>query len=302
MNPVLINCIILYALVILFSLLQTRLKILTDSPLTFFAMIFILPLLIYAKAASKGISSWTALTGFEIFGYTLIWSYINAKFLVPKINEGYILAYTLFHWYLLADTIAVKGFNHWMIFAVVISIVPTFLVLKASFEYKVLSQTQKTVLYYWFLFTVTFTYIDQAALKIITPIIALEKVDFASTAYICFTAVQLYFISTTFSLLFVGIPLFHMNKNTTWSEAVKECAEIRKHKLDNYIEYQISLTESLSIIAASGLLFYLDYEFNFRLYLIAFYTLVFPLLFFYFKWTPLSNMTKTRGKWTKKRL
>jgi hypothetical protein len=91
-----------------------------------------------------------------------------------------------------------------------------------------------------------------------------------------------------------------MDKNTSWSEAVRECAEIRKHKLDNYIECQISLTESLSIIAVSGLLFYLDYKFNFRQYLIAFYTLVFPLLFFYFKWTPISNMTKARGKWTKR--
>jgi hypothetical protein len=179
MNPVLINCILLYALVILFSLLQTRFKLITDSPLTFFLLLFLVPLIIFGKASARHIDTWTELTGFEIFGYTLVWSYINAKFLVPKINEGYILAYTLFHWYLLADTIAVKGFNNWMIFVVVISIVPTLLVLKASFEHKILSQTQKTVLYYWFLFTVTFTYIDQAALKIITPIIALETVDFA---------------------------------------------------------------------------------------------------------------------------
>jgi hypothetical protein len=300
MNPVIINCIFLYLLVILFSLLQTRFKLITDSPLTFFLLLFLTPLIIYGKAASRGIDTWTELTGFEIFGYTLIWSFINARFLVPKINEGYILAYTLFHWYLLADTISMKGFNYWMIFVVAISVVPTILVIKASFEHKILSQTEKTVLYYWFLFTVIFTYIDQAALKIITPIIALETVDFASTAYVCFTAVQLYFISTTFSLLFVGIPLFHMDKNRGWSEAVRECAEIRKHKLDNYIEYQISLTATLSIIAVSGLLFYLDYKFNFRQYLIAFYTLAFPLLFFYFKWTPSMNMTETRGKWTKR--
>ena len=92
------------------------------------------------------------------------------------------------------------------------------------------------------------------------------------------------------SLLFVGIPFFHMSNTTKWSEAVKECAEIRKHKMDNYIEYQISLMASISIIAVSGLLFYLDFKFNFRQYLIAFYTLIFPLLFFYIKWTPKSNL------------
>jgi hypothetical protein len=262
--------------------------------------LLITPLIIYGKAASRGIDTWTELTGLEIFGYTLIWAYMNAKFLVPKINEGYILAYTLFHWYLLADTISIKGFNSWMILVGAFSIAPTILVFKASFERKILNQTQKTVLYYWFLFTVIFTYIDQAALKIITPIVTLETVDFASTTYVCFTAVQLYFVSTTLSLLFVGIPLFHVSKNTSWSEAVSECDEIRKHKLDNYIEYQISLAASFSIIAVSGLLFYLDYKFHFRQYLIAFYTLAFPLLFFYFKWTPKSNMTETNDKWTKR--
>lgn len=300
MNPVLINCILLYTLVIIFSLLQTRFKLITDSPLTFFLLLFLVPLIIFGKASARGVETWTELTGFEIFGYTLIWTFINAMFLVPKINEGYILAYTLFHWYLMVDTIFVEGFNDWMVFLVVISVVPTVLVLKASFEHKILSQTQKTVLYYWFLFAVIFTYIDQAALKIITPIIALETVDFASITYVFFTAVQLYFISTTLSLLFVGIPLFHMNRSTSWSEAVRECAEIRKHKLDNYVEYQISLTASLSIFAVSGLLFYIDYKFNFRQYLIAFYTLFFPLLFFYFKWTPTSNLIETKRKWTKR--
>lgn len=301
MNPVLINCILLYVLVILFSLFQTRFKLITDSPLTFFLMLFFVPLVIFGKASARGISTWTELTGFEIFGYTLVWSFINAKFLVPKINEGYILAYTLFHWYLLVDTILMKGFNNWMIFVVVLSVFPTILVLKASFEHKILSLTQKIVLYYWFLFTVIFTYVDQAAIEIITPIIAMEKVDFVSTTYVCFTAVQLYFISTTFSLLFVGIPLFHMGKDTTWSEALHECSEIRKYKLDNYIEYQISLTETLLVIGISGVLFYLDYRYNFRQYLIAFYTMVFPLVFFYFKWTPNSNAAKIRGKWIRRR-
>jgi hypothetical protein len=292
MNAVVINCTLLYVLVIVFSLFQTRFKLITDSPITFFIFIFLFPIIIYWKAVAKGINTWTELTGFEIFAYTLIWSFINAKFLVPRINEGYILAYTLFHWYLLADTISLKGFNFWMIFVLTISIIPTILVFKASFEHKMLSQKQKIILYYWFLFTIIFTYIDQAALKIITPIIAMESVDFASTAYICITAVQLYFISTTLSLLFVGMPFFHVSNSTPWKQAVKECAEIRKHKLDNYIEYQISMTTSLSIIVVSGLLFYLDYEYNFRSYLIAFYTLVLPLIFFYFKWTPNINSNK----------
>jgi hypothetical protein len=239
------------------------------------------------------------MTGFEILAYTLVWSYINAKFLVPKINEGYILAYTLFHWYLLADTISVEGFGGWLIVIAAISVVPTFLVFKAAFEHSFLNETQKVVLYYWFLFTITFTFIDQVALHIITPIIAYDTVGFSSITYVCFAAIQLYFVSTIFSLLFVGIPFFHIDRNTSWEEALRECANIRKHKLDNYIEYQISLRYSLLIIIVSCFLFYLDYKFKFRQYLIAFYTFIFPLIFFYFKWTPEINLPKMRGKRSK---
>ena len=70
--------------------------------------------MVFAKAGKIG--TWTGITGFEIFGWTLIMAYLNPKRIVPRINEGYIYAYTLFHWYLLVRTIEEKGFTYILIF------------------------------------------------------------------------------------------------------------------------------------------------------------------------------------------
>lgn len=287
MNPVVFHCVLLFCLIILLSVFQSRFKVITHSPWTFILIIILVPFLVYFKVSSKGHNySWEALTGFEIFGYTLIWSYLNARFFVPKINEGYILAYTLFYWYLLLDTILLKGFNYWMIFFTIISVLPTIIVLRAAFERKVLNRTNKLVIYYWFLFTIIFTFIDQTALDIIVPISVGKQVTVASVLHVFIMSIQLYFISTMLSLLYIGIPIFHMGRGTSWKQAKKECNEIRKYKLDNYVEYQISVVTAICIILVSGLLFYLDYQFNFRNYLILFYTLLFPIVFFYLKLAP----------------
>jgi hypothetical protein len=254
-----------------------------------------MPFLILGKA--KGIKTWTGLTGIEIFGYTLFVAYLNAKSILPKINEGYIYAYTLFHWYLLYDTINLKGFNTFLVIILLISIYPTFLIIKSSFEFKVLKPTSKIVLYYWFLFTIAFTYIDQVALEIVDPILALSSLSFKNTMVVLLSAVQLYFISTVLSLLFVGVPFFHLDRSSDsfsmrWKKAMKDWREILTHKLDNFIEYQINIVHVIYITICSLFLFYFDTVGQLRQVLIFIYNVVLPVVFFYFKWSPEKNIDK----------
>jgi hypothetical protein len=298
-NPVLFNCVLLYLTVVLLSLLQSRFRIVKDDPFTFFLMVFLTPLLMFGKAAK--LKTWTSITGAEIFGWTLILSYMNPKRIVPRINEGYIYAYTLFHWYLLVDTITAKGLGFWLGLVLAISIYPTILIVKSALEHRKLSYRDKLILYYWFLFAITFTYIDQVSLDIIKPILALYEVNFATTTYVLITGIQLYFISTSFSLLFVGIPIFHLDKSSDkwkvrWARAKREWKEIVNHKLGNFVEYQISFVQFFYITLISAVLFYLDYTYNFRLYLIFFYTVIFPIIFFYIKYTPETNLEDTDDK------
>jgi len=292
-NPVVFNCILLYLTVIFLSLVQSRFRILKDDPWLFFLLLILSPLLVLGKM--KNIKTWTGITGFEIWGWTLALAFLNSKRIVPKINEGYIYAYTLFHCYLLIDTINVVGFNFWTILVSIISIYPTILIVKSSLEHKKLEYKNKLILYYWFLFAISFTYIDQVSLDIIVPILALHEVSFWTTTYVLITAVQLYFIATSLSLLFVGIPIFHLSRSSEkwkvkWSKAKSEWKEIVNYKLGNYVEYQISFIEFFLITLFSMILFYIDSAYDFRLFLILFYTVIFPLIFFYFKSTPDENI------------
>lgn len=294
-NPVLFNCILLYLTVVMLSLLQSRFRIIKDDPWVFCILVVLTPLIGFGKAAK--LKTWTSITGAEIWIWTLMLSYFNPKRIVPKINEGYIYAYTLFHWYLLIDTIYLKGFNFWTIIICAISIYPTFLILNSSLEFKKLEYNNKLILYYWFLFIITFTYIDQVALDIIKPILALYEVSFQTTTYVLITGVQLYFIGTSFSLLFVGIPIFHLDRssekwNVRWQRAKKEWRETVNYKLGNFVEYQISFTQFFYITFISGVLFFIDQTNYFRLYLIFFYTVIFPIIFFYLKLTPEENLDK----------
>lgn len=292
-NPVVFNCALLYVTVVLLSILQSRFRIIIDNPTWFFILLIVTPLLMYAKAAK--VKTWTELTGFEIFAWTLMLAYFNPKRILPRINEGYIYAYTLFHWYLLIDTITIEGIRFWLGFVLVLSIYPTVLIIKSTLEHKLLTYSNKLILYYWFLFAVIFTYIDQVAMDIIHPILALPEINFISTAYVLITAAQLYFISTTLSLLFVGIPFFHLDRSfdkwrVRWARAKRDWKEIVKHKLGNYVEYQISGLQLFYISLLSAFLFYLDFTYGIRLYLIFFYTVLFPIIFFYMKYTPEANV------------
>ncbi len=197
-NPVLFNCILLYLTVVLLSLLQSRFKIFKDAPLTFCLLALLVPLLMLGKAAK--FKTWTSITGAEIWAWTLFLSYFNPKRIVPRINEGYIYAYTLFHWYLLVDTLLMEGFGYLLGFVLAISIYPTVLIIKSTLEHKKLSYWHKLTLYYWFLFAISFTYIDQVSLDIIQPILALNQVNVESTTYVLVTAIQLYFIPASSSL------------------------------------------------------------------------------------------------------
>lgn len=293
MNPVVFNCAFLYLTVILLSLVQSRFRLIKDNPWMYLLVVLITPFLVLGKA--KGIKTWTDLTAAEIFGYTLVIAYMNVKRILPKINEGYIFAYSLFHWYLLYDTIVLKGLNFWTVLVLMISIYPTYLIIKSAFEHKALSKPNKILLYYWFLFTIIFTYLDQVALDIITPVLTLVNINFESTFIVLFSAVQLYFISTVLSLAFVGVPVFHLDRSSSawrirWKRAMDDWREILNHKLDGYIEYQINTIQVFYIVVISGVLFYIDAIGNFRHILIFIYTVVIPLGFFYIKWSPNSNL------------
>lgn len=292
-NPVLFNCILLYLTVVALSLLQSRFKLVKDNPILFFIMLILTPILIFSKAAK--LKTWTSITGAEIFGWTLILAYFNPKRIVPSVNEGYIYAYTLFHWYLLLDTIALNGIQLITTIVLIISVYPTYIITKAGLEHKKLTYRHKLILYYWFLFAIIFTYLDQVSLDIIQPIFALYEVNFGTTTYVIITAVQLYFISTSLSLLFVGVPFFHLEKSSNswkvrWANALRDWKQIVNHKLGNFIEFQISPIQFLYITLISIGLFYLDHLYNFRLYLIFFYTVVFPVVFFYLKYSPEENI------------
>lgn len=255
-----------------------------------------MPFLVLGKLSKGGrVLTWVELTSFEVFAFTLMMAYLSTKNILPKVNEGYIYAYTLFHWYLLADTINIAGLNFWLIIVMIISVYPTYLIIKSSFEHKVLERKNKIILYYWFLFTIAFTYVDQVALDIIEPVLQLTKINFANAIVVFISATQVYFISTVLSLLFVAIPIFHLDRssrsfNVRWKEAKEECREILDHKLDNYIEYQVSTMQVFNITVFSGILFWIDTISDFRPYLIFIYTVVMPLVFFYFKWTPEKNV------------
>ncbi len=296
MKPIVFNCVLLYLTVVILSVLQSRFRIIKDQPWTFLFLLIGGPILILGKA--KKIRTWTELTGLEIWGWTLLLAYFNPKRIVPRVNEGYIFAYTLFHWYLLLDTINLKGLNFITTTVALISVYPTYLIIKNVLQHQRLPYRDKLVLYYWFLFAIFFTYIDQVALDIITPILALTEINFQTILYVLITAVQLYFIATSFSLLFVGIPVFHLDNSggsfkARWREAMAEWREIVTYKLGNFVEYQINFIQFFYISIMSGTLFYLDVLYNFRLYLIFFYTVLFPIVFFYVKWSPAENLEES---------
>ncbi len=290
MNPVVFNCVLLFVLVIFMSLLQSRFRIAKDNPVSFTLLVLIIPVLVFVKAAAKGINTWTAITGLEIFIYTVMISYLNIKRVLPKINEGYIYAYTLLHWYFLIENISAIGFNFWIISVLAISAYPTLLLVKNLFLHKRLNTIDKAILFYWFIITVTFTYIDQVALHIIEPVLTVDEISITSVFIMLFSAIQLYFISMVFTWLFLGIPLFHGGRGDSWAVKMKEWKDVLKHKLNSYVEYQVSPQIVVFITVISVLLFYLDFQYNLRAELMCLYTILFPIVFFYLKASPNDNI------------
>lgn len=294
MNPIIFNCFLLYIFIVILSLLQSRLRLFKDDPVTYIILLVVMPFLVLGKA--KGIKTWTDLTLYEIVAYTLVISYLNAKRLLPKINEGFIYAYTLLHWYLLFDAMNRVGGNFWNILVAVISIFPTILILKSAYEHKRLVQREKIILCYWFLFTVFYCYISQVAQSIIKPVLTAPDISVLSTLIIFLSAIQLYFIAIVFCLLFLAIPLFHLEKGSEsfsvrWKKAMKDWRRLLNHKLDHYIEYQINYIQILYITCSSLFLFYIDASYaSMRPYTLMIYTIVLPLVYFYFKAVPGENL------------
>lgn len=298
MHPTIYYSIFIYVTVVILSVLQSRFKIITDEPITFCICLILAPLIGFMKV--KGPITYTAFTGMEILMWTMVLAYFNPKRIVPRINEGYIYAYTLFHWYLLIDTILREGIGFWITVVILISVFPTYLIIKSALENRRLEYKEKIILYYWFLFAIVFTYVDQVALDIITPVLEMYEVNPMNTAYAVFSAVQLYFIATCISLIFVGIPVFHLDKSSDsfkvrWARALNDCREVRRHKLGNYVEYQISIVGFALISLVSAVLFYIDYvNPEFRVYLNFIYVVAFPMLFFYLKYTPKENFEEDK--------
>jgi hypothetical protein len=196
---------------------------------------------------------------------------------------------------MLTDSINLKGFNFILGLITLISIYPTFLIIKAGLEFKKLDYRNKVILYFWFLFTVSFTYIDQVAMKMFIPVLAFNEVNPTSLIYVIITGIQLYFIATSFSLLFAAIPIFYLDQTSEpwkvrWQKVKEEWRDTIKCELGNFVEYQINFVQFFYVTLISGILIYLDIAYHIRLYLIFVYTVVFPILFFYLKWTPESNL------------
>ena len=294
MNPMIFNCFLLFVFVILLSIFQSRFRVVKDSPLSFVVIVIVVPFLVLGKA--KNIKSWDDLTGLEIFTYTLMLAYLFPKRIVPKLNEGFIYAYTLLHWYLVIDAINRVGYNFWNVAIALLSIFPTILIIKNAFEDKALERKEKIVLYYWFLFIVGYCFISQWAQNIIHPVLTSYEISYQSTFLIFISAVQLYFISTILTLWFVAIPAFHLDKGSEpfkvrWQQAKRSWRKILNCELDNYIEYQINRIQVFYITVTSVFIFFLDYSYqSFRPYLIIVYTIVLPLIYFYLKVVPEENL------------
>lgn len=71
---------------------------------------------------------------------------------------------------------------------------------------------------------------------------------------------------------------------------MEEWRQIVSHKLENYVEYQINFVQVFFLTVSSAILFYVDYMQNIRQFLIFIYTVLIPLVFFYLKVTPKSNI------------
>jgi hypothetical protein len=292
MDPFTFYTFFIFGVTVLLSALQSRFKIVREYPIVFWSMVFFIPVFTMLHGPMENMS----ITGFHVAIFTLILAYINPQRMSPRVNEGYIYAYTLFHWYLLIMTLIETGITFWLGVVLVISILPTHLIVKAIFQHDRLEYAEKVILYYWFLFTVIFTFIDQVAMGIVHPFMDMHMVSWENTLYALITAIQLYFIAACFSLIFVGIPLFHIERSGgtlsgRWRRATRECRELRKLKLGNFIEYQISMKEFLVITGISICLFALDLASeDFRQPLIFVYTVIFPAVFFYLRLTPKENL------------
>jgi Na+/H+ antiporter NhaC len=133
-------------------------------------------------------------------------------------------------------------------------------------------------------------------MDIIKPLLTDYEITLKSTLLIFLSAVQLYFISTVLSLLFVGIPIFHMDRTSQplkvrWARAMKDWRKLLKCKLDNYIEYQINTIQVVYITITSGFLFLIDASYaGARAFSIIIYTIILPLIYFYFKEVPEQNI------------
>ena len=72
---------------------------------------------------------------------------------------------------------------------------------------------------------------------------------------------------------------------------MQDWKKLLQHKLDHYIEYQINYIQVIYISCGSLLLFYMDASYVFmRPYTIIIYTIVLPLVYFYFKAVPAANL------------
>lgn len=285
-----LNCVLLYVFVVLLSLVQSRFRIVKDNPWLFAILVIVVPVIGYVKIMSRHRDySAIEVTGLEILFWVIMVAYMGAKHIVPRIHEGYIFAYTLFHWYLLFDTAALKGWNSLLLIVAVISVFPTLLMFLHVCIKRVPGRLEKMTLYYWFLFTIVFTYSDQVLLDIVHPIAAFRQTDMLVIAYLLLSAVQLYFIAMMLSLLFLGMPFTHFDRGGSRRErrrsGYKEWNELLEHKLDHFIDYQVSIVGILAIIVVSGILFWLDRQYELRSMLIFVYTVALPLVFFYLRYS-----------------
>lgn len=286
MWPELINGLVLYFGVIVIMLLQTRFQPVRETPWLFGIMTVLLPVWLYFRFNHHDPDTLVFTTWYVLAVYVIFMTFHSSRNASPVLNETYILTYTLLFWYVFISSIIETGFNPWWLLVPAIGIVPTFVILKASFQHKKLSELEKLILIYWFLFTVVFNYVDQFFLGHVHPALTSHAVSFEHISALLFTATQLYFIGTAAALFLGSLPLFRFGKHTTWKEAVKNAHEVRGNKLNAFVDFQAHPILSMTVIVCSILVFFLDYAFGLRAYVMLLYFFVFPLVFFYLKWSP----------------
>lgn len=292
MGPISAYSLLFQLLIILLSIWQTRMSILKKWNWAFWAGVFFS--FLFTLVAYEGIGSNPIIALLFTAYWTFLLTFTQPKQVAPKMNEAYIYLYTLYFWYVLGSDIYQNPNNLLLYGFAAIAMYPSLLILRACFSPKVLESNQKVVLFFWFLVCVIFIYLNEVFVKNLFPYMAVHKYSFVGFTYTLISAVQVYFMAIIISFALISNPIAHLDRDgrsfaTRWKEAKRDSKKIIETALQQYINFQLSKLQWLYLTLGSFFIFYLDAIYEAHLYTLLLYTLVMPLVYFYFKWSPPDN-------------